>query len=148
MSKTLYSVLSSCEKSRWYKLQAQKKKALSVPRTHKRNVPNTAAINPGCCPSLGRDPSLTSIRTFIWQTHQAQETAPCLRPFSRGQAHKETSHRGPWYPNTRSAGWSLSPPPHSVFRRLLPQTCESTFTPKRAAAPRQKNMRASFVLLQ
>lgn len=26
MSKTLYSVLSSCEKSRWYKLQAQKKR--------------------------------------------------------------------------------------------------------------------------
>lgn len=74
-------------------------------------------LTPGCCPSVGHDPSFTYIRTFIWQTHQAQETAPCLSPFNSGQTHKEPGRRGPRYPNTRSAGWSLSPPPCSVLRR-------------------------------
>lgn len=47
-------------------------------------------INPGRCSGdvalqEGHEPPSASVRSFIWQTHQGQETTPCLRPFSRGQ---------------------------------------------------------------
>lgn len=90
----------------------KKKRVCTCQERTKETCQTQKQLTPGCCPSAGHDPSFTYIRAFIWRTHQAQETAPCLCPFNRGQAHRESGHRDPRYPNTRSAGWSSSPPPH------------------------------------
>lgn len=60
-------------------------------------VPSKAAVKTdepwmlrsGCCSPVGHEPSSISITSFIWQTHQRQETTPCLCPFNHGQEYKK-----------------------------------------------------------
>lgn len=61
-----------------------------ISKETRRGKQQLRRINPGRCSGdvalqEGSEPPSASVRSFIWQTHQGQETTPCLRPFSRGQ---------------------------------------------------------------